>query len=230
MAAKPKKTRSRGLEKQFADIEDLHRRASAGSLLNVKSKDELHIDEFVRDYGKGDRHFLRSSVERIARSVLDSVVYLYDWHDGSFAIGEKAIQTIAKVDRETRWLRELSGLELSALMFTFTRTDAAFEEKLPPKFAWPELINALNEVHELYSVLKGKYRNSSPKRGGRSEILTHLFVCEMSDFHRRQFGRHAPRSKSGRFVRFMQSAWLDLRFPAIPDDALGYKAERLPRL
>ncbi|MEH2552199.1 hypothetical protein V1283_008844 [Bradyrhizobium sp. AZCC 2262] len=84
MAAKPKKTRKRGLDKQFADIRKLQRRASAGSLLDVQSKDELDIDAFINDYGKGDKRFLRSSVERIARNVLDSVAYLYDWHDISF--------------------------------------------------------------------------------------------------------------------------------------------------
>ncbi|MGY3413084.1 hypothetical protein ACVWZV_009250 [Bradyrhizobium sp. GM5.1] len=79
-------------------------------------------------------------------------------------------------------------------------------------------------------MLKEKYELTSLGRGGRSEILVHLFVCEMSYFHKRQFGRRAPSSKSGRFVRFMQAAWEDLGFPEIPDDALGYKAERLRRL
>lgn len=230
MAARSKKPRPRGYKKQLEDIKKLRTRAEAGSLLDVGSKYDLLIDDYVKDYGKGDRLFLRSAVEKIGQHVVSDANFMVELPADANEIGKRALQTLAKVDRDSRWMLNLDEPTKFALEFAFVATEAAIEEGYPIRLGWLEAVKAFEFIHELHALIKKKFELTQTYPGGRSEMLVHFFAVHMSHFHEKQLGHPAPTSKSGRFVRFMQAAWADLQFPEIPEDALGYKAERLPHL
>ncbi|MGY4496965.1 hypothetical protein ACVWYH_000892 [Bradyrhizobium sp. GM24.11] len=213
MAAKLKKAPKRGRERQLAEIEQLQDRIAAGGLLDIKSRDELLIDEFKADYGKG----LRSKVERIGRNVVAKAVHALKTLPAAREAAENAFQSVAKLDQETR---RLIGLDRRTVATGFkARGDQ------PPSLLWKE---KLTHVHDCYQALLSDLALTAPLPGGRIEILADQFVTEMYVFHVRHTGQRPSKSKTGRFVDFMLAAWDDLDFPKLPEGALGSRAERLP--
>ncbi|QIG91488.1 hypothetical protein [Bradyrhizobium sp. 6(2017)] len=213
MAANPTKARKRGRKQQLKQIERLQDRITAGGLLDIKSKDELLIDEFERDYGKG----LRSKVERIGRNVAAKAVLSLKTLPAARETAESALQSVAKLDQETR---RLIGLDRRILATGFNA-----QGDRPPSLLWKE---KLALVRDCYQVLLRDLTLTAPLPGGRIEILADQFVTEMYVFHVRHTGQRPSKSKTGRFVDFMLAAWADLDFPKPPEGALGSRAERLP--
>ncbi|MEH2480647.1 hypothetical protein V1282_004004 [Nitrobacteraceae bacterium AZCC 2146] len=213
MTAKLKKAPKRGRGRQLAEIKQLQRRIAAGGLLDIKGKDELLIDEFKADYGRG----LRSDVERIARNVVAKAVHSLKTFPAAREVAASALQTVAKLDQETQ---RLIGLDARALATGFMA-----KGDQPPSLLWKE---NLTHVHDCYQVLLGDLELIATLPGGRIEVLADHFVTEMYVFHVRQTGRRPSKSKTARFVDFMLAAWADLHFPKLPEGALGSRAERLP--
>jgi hypothetical protein len=204
----------RGWDKQRADIKKLQRRMATAGLLDIKSKDKLDIDDFIKDYGKG----LRSNIERIARNVVAKVALSLQTFPAAREAAEGALQAIVKLDWETQ---RLLGMDARALASGFKA-----KGDHPPSLLWRE---TLAHVHDCYQVLLCDLELIAPLPAGRFEILADQFVTEMYVFHVRQTGRRPTKSKTTRFVEFMQAAWADLKFPELPEGALGSRAERLPR-
>jgi hypothetical protein len=213
MAAKLKEAPKRGWKRQLGEIEKLQLRIEAGGLLNIKSKDGLLIDEFKRDYGKG----LRSNVERIARNVVAKAVHSLQTFPAAREVAHSALQSVAKLDQETQ---RLIGLDARALATGFKA-----KGDQPPSLLWKE---KLTHVHDCYQILLRDLELIAPLPAGRFEILADQFVTEMYVLHVRQTGRRPSKSKTSRFVDFMLAAWADLKFPELPEGALGSRAERLP--
>lgn len=213
MASKSKKAPKRGWAQQLGEVEKLQRRIAAGGLLDIKSKDKLLIDEFKRDYGEG----VRSSVERIARNVVAKAFHSLQTFPEAREAADAALKNVAKLDQETQ---RLMGRNARALTTGFTT-----KGNRPPSLLWVE---TLAQVHDRYQVLLRDLELIAPLPSGRFEVLADQFVAAMYVFHVRQTGRRPSKSKTARFVDFMQAAWDDLKFPKPPEGALGSRAERLP--
>lgn len=221
MAAMSKKSPKRGLDQQLAEVSKLQQRIGAGELLDIDSKEPLLIDAYVKDYGKGDKKRLRSAVARIGQEAVYDVIMLYHLPNDARDMGERAIQAAAKVDEEARWLRSLDDRDLFILGMAFQVNGGNYGG-----LEFYEMVNALKEANKYFESVQKHFELNSPLQTGRSEILARIFVERMRAFHERQNGCRPPMSKSGRFVDFMQAAWLDLRFPRVAIETLAYMAER----
>ena len=220
MAAKSKKGSKRGFDKQRAEIKELQRRAAAGKLLDIRSKDELFIDEFAKEYGNGNRQFLRSEIERIAQNVVAKATLALDTFPTAIELGERALEVGAKVDADTRWLRDMDVRKLSSA-FNALGDD-------PPSQLWRKYLFSLKRVHARYDDLVGGLKPIAPLTSGNSGVLVLQFVTEVYVFHQRQIGQPPGKARTGRFVSFLEAAWADLKFPEVPESTLGNTAERLP--
>lgn len=223
MATASKKTDKRGLNEQLTEVRKLQRRIARGGLLHVKSKGELLVDEFVKDYGKGDKRALREAVEWLGYSAVEGVTWSYDLRSEAREMGNRALQNIAKVDQSGQWLRNLD----EAAMFKLY-VGLAAREGHPAGLELDEIIDALKTIHRCHQALRQSYEVMPPLQSGRSEILASEFVGWCRRFHRDRIGRPAPKSRMGRFVDFMEAAWVDLDFPKLRPGTLGNLAERLP--
>jgi hypothetical protein len=221
MAVKSKKTPEQGFDKQRADIKELQQRIAAGGLLDIQSKDELLIDDYIESYGNGDKQFLRSEVERLGQGVVARAALLLDRLPEARENAHRALQIIDRVDQETPWLRSMDARDLTLALQGSGGLDLP-----PPSLLLGQIIDALRRVHDCRQVLLEHRLELRLPPGGL--ILADLFVTNMCHFHERQTGRDAPKGKTGPFVRFMDAAWFDLKFPALIESTLGNMVERLP--
>jgi hypothetical protein len=220
MAAKSKKGSKRGFDRQRAEIKELQRRGASGKLLDIQSKDELFIDEFAKEYGNGNKRFLRSEIERIAQNVVAKATIALDTFPKAMELGGRALEVCTKVDADTSWLRDMDVRKLSSA-FNAIGDD-------PPSQLWRKYFFALNRVHARYNDLVGGLKPIAPLTSGNSGVLVLQFVTDMYVFHQRQIGQPPRKTRTGRFVSFLEAAWADLNFPEVPESTLGNTAERLP--
>jgi hypothetical protein len=207
---------------------------AAGELLDVLSTDRLQIDAFIEDYGKGQKQFLRSEIERLARKVVTQTAYALEANTAS---RERARSTLQAIGDLVGAARRLSGLRPLDLAAAFELTDEPRAAYLPPSQPWTQIADALkrtrddhDDIGKWYQVVLERFQLVEPPPADASDILVNLFVASMSAFHRRQIGRSPPRGRTGKFVRFLEAAWNDLDFPEPSLHSLGHKAERLPQL
>ncbi|MGY4365252.1 hypothetical protein ACVW1A_001317 [Bradyrhizobium sp. LB1.3] len=179
------------------------------------------IDEFVEEYGKGNKQLLCDAVERLGHSAVDRIVW-YELPAEARKIAKRALQEVKKVDQGALWLRTLELSMMMPLAMGFTVKDGHVGSE------WEEIIDAVKTIHRCYQALEKNYYLTPPLQAGRSEILAGEFVRAFRAFHFHQIGRPPPKARTSRFVDFMQAAWIDLDFPKLPEGTLGNIAERGP--
>ncbi|MEH2473643.1 hypothetical protein V1281_005171 [Nitrobacteraceae bacterium AZCC 2161] len=214
----------RGQDKQRAEIEKLQRRIAAGGLLDVQSTD-FAIDRYVKDYGKRNKPFLRSEIERIGRSVVAVAAIFLRTMPSERALAVRMLADLKKVDTAAKPLRNQNASDFAS---AFQNPDVGSSGQfIAPIEAWTKIIQLVKELHELRQLVE-HFEMVKPLPG-RSEMLARIFVMQMREFYERQIGRPASKARAGRLVELMQAAWDDLQFPAIPEGRLGHILETLPR-
>jgi hypothetical protein len=205
---------------------------AVGKLLKVPSNGKLQIDAFVQDYGKGHKEFLRSEIERLARKVVTQAAYTLEPKSMDRERAAGALQAVGDLVDAVGRLSDLKPLDV-AIAFE-PKDDAAH---LPPSQAWTQISDALkrtrrdhDHILQWYHAVRERLQLVEPAPGDASDLLINAFVVAMSDFHKRQIGRSAPKGRTGKFVRLLEAAWIDLDFPEPSLHSLGHQAERLPQL
>jgi hypothetical protein len=111
-----------------------------GELFDVHSNDALQIDAFVKIYGKGQKQFLRSEIERLARKVITQAAYALEPRSID---RERAAAALEAVNDFVCAAERLSGLRPLDVAAAFVpKEDAAY---LPPPrsaFSWFESYQA----------------------------------------------------------------------------------------
>jgi hypothetical protein len=177
MTAKSKKAQTRSRQNQAAEIKKLQRRMAVGKLLDVGTKGSLLIDDFVDDYGKGQRCFLHSEVERLAKKAVERTARLVEGLPRRRQDAKRVLEALARVDEATRWLRASDAIDLAL----------AFDAKAvaSPSAAQPlsRIIDAVKHLQDWHELLLAHFEPPVAAPGG--QILAQMFVAEMSEFHRR---------------------------------------------
>jgi hypothetical protein len=116
---------------------------AAGNLLDVQSNDRLQIDAFVENYGKGQKRFLRSEIERLARKVVNQAAYALNANPTGRERAAAALHAVGDLVDAVGRLSDLRPLDVAA---EFAPKDEPSRVYVPASQPWTQISDALKRT------------------------------------------------------------------------------------